>query len=41
MAELTKEQQQAIDDYGKHIKTIGNFMEAVRKLPGKQTCPIL
>ena len=34
MAELTKKQQQAIDSYGNQIKTIGNFMEAVRKLPG-------
>ena len=34
MAELTKEQQRAIDNYSKDIKTLKDFVTAVRKVPG-------
>lgn len=34
MAELSKEMQQAIDNYGDDIKTLKDFVTAVRKRPG-------
>lgn len=35
MSELTKEMQEAVDNYGKQIVTLKDFVSAVRKLPGK------
>ena len=34
MSTLTKEQQAAIDNYGKEIRTLDDFVMAVRKVPG-------
>lgn len=38
--QLTAEQKAAIDNYGSQIKTIENFMEAVRKRPGMIIGPL-
>ena len=36
MAELSKEMQASIDNYGKQIVTLKDFVTAVRKVPGKR-----
>ena len=38
--QLSQEQMQAIDNYGESIQTLGDYITAVRKIPGMYLGPL-